>query len=119
MASKEYTKNEFIKMKNELDLVERIPCSTADNEKYAQMLERYESLPNGVFKYKADESNHPNSFYTVKDDAILSDSETIQYILLQQNKNLKSIRKCVIFFTVLTIISLVIGIIAVLPLLLQ
>ena len=82
-------------------------CSEEENRAYAAMLERGEPLPAGV--YQEEDiwgEGRADSFYPVLDGG-LTEAEAREYLLLRQLAQLRVIKGCVIFFTVLTALSLV------------
>lgn len=90
-------------------LLQKIDCSREDNKKYKQMLKNGEALPNGVFEYKGgiDETEGLGTFYTIyKPD--LTQEEKLEYILFKQMSMISTIKSCVVFFTAITVISMII-----------
>lgn len=103
--AKRNIEKEIFHTKLELGLIQKIPCSKEDNEKYYETIKRGEGLPEGVC-----EDDYTETFYTLcKPD--LTHEQRQEYILLRQYEKIKTIKNCVVFFTVLTIISLVASII--------
>lgn len=72
-------------------------------------------LPKGI---QMDQTVDPSlaSFYVLYDSG-LSDDEKKEYIQLKQLSYVKTIKNCAVFFTALTIITLVLGLIILLVLL--
>ena len=90
-------------------LLQKINCSREDNKKYKKMLKNGEPLPNGVFEYKdgIDETDGMGTFYTIyKPD--LTQEEKLEYILFKQMSMIRTIKSCVVFFTIVTVISMII-----------
>lgn len=90
-----------------MKFLQKIDCSKEENREYSNILKNGGSLPEGVCQYKDSITGEPlHEFYTVYDSG-LSDSEKQEYIQYQSLLHLKTIKNCVVFFTVLTVISLV------------
>ncbi len=88
--------------------LQKVDCSREDNKKYNQMLKNGEALPNGVFEYKNEGNEGWGIFYTIyKPD--LTHEEKLEYILFKQTGMIRTIKNCVIFFTVITILSMFIN----------
>ena len=108
-------KNELYQLRFENDLLQKIYCSDADFKKYLQMLKNGEKLPDGVFQ-ESSEYGQSISFYTIY-ESDLTEAEKSEYLLLKQLvaiDHIRTIKNCVVFFTVLAIISLVLSFIAIL-----
>jgi len=106
-------RNELQQLRFDLGFLQKIDCTKEENNTYKKMLKNKESLPNGVCQYR-DSSGTYDSFFTVWDSG-LTDAEKQAYIqyqelLLIKNTNtlIYKIKNCVVFFTVLTVISLII-----------
>lgn len=83
-------------------LLQKIDCSNEENKKYSQMKKNNEPLPSGVYEYEME-----NIFYTeYKPD--LTQEEKLEYIAFKQLKMINTIKNCTVFFTVLTVVSLLI-----------
>ena len=104
-------RKELENMQFDIGLLQKIDCSKEDNKKYKKMLKNGESLPEGVFQYMTEDTGYPlDTFYTVyKPD--LTDAEKQEYILHKQYLDIRTIRRCIVFFTALTVISLLLNII--------
>lgn len=94
--------------KFEFGLLQKIPCSKEENKEYQQLLKNGESLPDGVFAYVYDNGEvSTTDFYTVYEPK-LTDEEIKEYLMYKQISMIKTIKNCVLFFVILTIISMVI-----------
>lgn len=92
----------------DVNLLQKIDCSKEDNKKYKQMLQNGENLPQGVFEYKYELDNAgTGDFYTIHKPE-LTPEERLEYITFKQLKMLNTIKNCVVFFSTLTVISMVI-----------
>lgn len=94
-------------MKIEEGFLNEIPCTTAENVNYRKMLDEGRPLPDGVYEYESDGPS-VRCFYMIEEPE-LTEREFNELATLKQLKLLTTIKKCVVFFTVLTIISLVLG----------
>ena len=112
MANSKSDVKEIIRdLKEELLLVQKIDCTKEENKIYREMLKRGEPLPEGVYKYEDSIGNDDLGFYTLYIPE-MSSEETKEYILLKQYTELRTIKRCMIFFTVLTVISIVLSLFA-------
>lgn len=98
-------RNELREYKFDFDLLQKIPCSKEENQSYAKLIKDGQPLPNGVYRYKDGDGKETDSFYTVY-ESDLTPEETAQFLTLKKLRMLKTIKNCVVFFTVLTVISI-------------
>lgn len=92
-------------MKYGIDLCEKTDCSDEENAIYERMSKQGE-LPADIIK------GDGGYFYKVK--PLYNTPEELQeYCTLMQTKYLHTIKNCVVFFTTLAVISLVISFLAV------
>lgn len=96
----------------ELQLLQRIDCSKEENKKFKELLKQGQELPNGIYRYKTENGEELDLFYTIHKPTELNSEDRMEYILLKQFQQMKTIKNCVLFFTVLTVISLVITFLA-------
>ena len=107
--------NNLIKVKDELKiykcdfgLAEKIPCSDEQNQTFMQILASGGQLPPNVHRYKnPDTGELYNEFYFFN-ECDLTESELQEFLTYKKLKLINTIKNCAVFFTVLTIISLVI-----------
>ena len=93
--------------KFEFDLLQKIPCTKQENKEYQQLLKNGGTLPEGIFAYVYDTGEASTSaFYTIY-ETDLSESEIREYLTYKQLSLIKTIKNCILFFTVLTIIGMV------------
>ena len=104
---------ELEELKRKLGVLEEVDCSDSETEEYRKMLQAGMPLPEGVLRRNPDSSVEFAMFYTVKKTE-LSGEEMAEYLQYKQLCTLITVKKCVVFFTVLTIISLICSAIAVL-----
>ena len=89
-------------------LLQKIDCSKEENKQYMQLINEGGALPEGVYRDVDLDGIELETFYTVYDPQ-LTEKEQQEYIALMQYEELKTIRKCVVFFTVLASIAAAIG----------
>ena len=93
--------------KFEFDLLQKIPCTKQENKEYQQLLKDGGTLPEGIFAYVYDTGETSTSdFYTIY-ETDLSESEIREYLTYKKLSLIKTIKNCVLFFTILTIIGMV------------
>lgn len=93
-------------LKESLGLREKVSCTLEENEAYAELLKNGQPLPEGVEQDDPNDKPEYASFH-VPQETTLSREELAEYISLKQLKLLTTVKNCVVFFTVLTILSLV------------
>ena len=93
--------------KFEFDMLQKIPCSEQENKEYQKLLNDGGVLPEGVFAYVySNGETSKTEFYTIC-ETDLSESEVAEYLTYKKLSLLRTIKNCVMFFTVLTIIGIV------------
>ena len=92
--------------KIEFDLLQKIPCTKEENKKYRKMVEANQTLPAGVYSDDDEVDVTLMEFYTIYEPD-LSDAEIQEYLTYKQLSLIRTIKNCVVFFTVLTIIGLI------------
>ena len=94
----------LLQLKHENDLCLEVDCSEEENQKYKD----YEELPANIGR-REDVNGVPSytKFYKIV-PLDISHEEVQEYCALKQTKYLKTIRNCVVFFTALTVVSLLI-----------
>ena len=89
-----------------LEDMQRVYCSREENAEYRKMLKNEQPLPQNVY-----ESDNAGEFYTLQSQG-LTQEEIEEFIKLKQLKLLNTIKNCVVFFTTLTVIGLIITFLA-------
>lgn len=92
----------------EHDILQKIPCSAKENRMCEELLKSGGTLPKGVYAYEYDSGTSVNEFYTIY-EADLTENELKEYLAYKQLALLHTIKNCVVFFTVLTVIGIVAG----------
>ncbi len=96
----------LLELKYESGLCQEIDCTEEENKMFSELLKNKESLPVDIAQYTEGDGAKRDKFYRVVPLEITS--EKIQeYCALRNAKNIKTIKNCVAFFTVITIISLI------------
>jgi len=89
-----------------------VDCSDDENAKYSLMKRNGESLPERVRQYKDPKTDkYVDRFYYLIDSK-LSDSERLEYLRYLELERIETIKNCVVFFTVLAVVSMILGLIA-------
>ena len=96
------TLNEF---KENFNLIQKIPCTKDENIRYTQMQKSGQTLPEGVHAYEYSTVDGYAEFYTVYIPD-LTPAEVQEYLTFKKLAMLNTIKNCVLFFTILTIIGL-------------
>lgn len=100
-------RNELRLYKFEFDLLQKIPCSKQENKECQKLLKEGNNLPEGVFAYVYDNGETSTTeFYTIY-ETDLTESEITEYLTYKKLSLIKTIKNCIMFFTVLTIIGMV------------
>lgn len=89
---------------------EKILCSEEDSIRYRELLEKGEPMPDGIMIQTDEEGS--TVFYEWRENQ-LTDAEWREYLAIKQYLELKTIRKCVVFFTALAVIALILGAISI------
>ena len=106
---------ELEQLKYDLGILEKDDCYGKEDEEYRALLAQGKPLPDGVIRTNPDSSPEYAAFHRIKKTS-LSASELSDYIQYKQLRTLMTIKNCVVFFTVLTVISLACGVISILTL---
>lgn len=92
--------------KCQYDLTQKIPCSEKENAQYQKIVEAGGTLPEDIHPYIYDDDVvSKTEFYTLYEPD-LTEKETQEYLTYRKLEFLRTIKNCVLFFTVLTIIGL-------------
>ena len=88
-------------------MLQKIPCNKHENKKYQEILKNGGTLPNDVYAYVYDNGETSTTeFYTIY-ETDLTESEIREYLTYKQLNLIRTIKNCVMFFTVLTIIGMI------------
>ena len=109
-------KEKLINWRIKNDLVNKIMCSSSEEDKYLDLLNQGKPLPKGI--YSKEYSDEVVFFSILESDDITSE-EMIELISHIQLAYTKTIKNCLKFFVILTSISLGLALISILLLLTQ
>ena len=88
------------------DLMQKIPCTKQENTQYAKLVKEGGALPEGVFPYAYDSGDISNTeFYTIYEPD-LTREEKEEYLIYKKLSYLRTIKNCMVFFVVLTVLSI-------------
>lgn len=111
MAKKVDLREELRDYRFEFDFLQKIPCNEQENKLYQNLLENGQELPEGIYRYlHLDYENPTTEFYKIY-ETDLTESERKEYLAYKQLSFIKTIKKCVLFFTSMAITGIVIYII--------
>lgn len=100
-------RNELRYHKFEFGLLQKIPCSKKENREYKKILKDGGTLPDGVYAYRYDDGRtSTEEFYTIY-ETDLTEQEITEYLTYKKLSLLRTIKNCVLFFTVITITAMV------------
>lgn len=92
-------KQELAELQFKMGLIRREDCTAEENIEYIKLYNAGGDLPKGVYKYE-DQA----AFYRAQET--LTPEERMEYAALKQYKMVRTIKNCVVFFTVLAAIGL-------------
>lgn len=95
-------RRELNQMQFDLNFLQKADCSNSENQKYLNDKKSGNPLPSNVTPSR----ENPNKFYTVKDSGLTEDERRL-YIELKKLEHIKTIKNCVLFFTVTAVIGLI------------
>ena len=91
----------------EFNLLQDVACTKKENAEYAELVKAGEELPEGVHAYVDPDGEVSDKVFYRVCAADLTEGERNEYFALTRLSLLKTIKKCVMFFTILAIIGLV------------
>ena len=98
----------MLELKYESELCQEVDCTEEENKKFSEMLAHKEELPTDVIQRQTSYGAKLDEFYRVI-PLPLSSEDLLQYCALKNMKNIKTIKNCVVFFTVIAILSLTVS----------
>lgn len=81
-------------------------CTGEENARYLEMIKNGETVPDNVGRYLDENEQSTDTFFIIKNDD-MTHEQRMEYLSMKQHEELVSIRKCMVFFTVLTILGLI------------
>ena len=101
-------KEDYTKLKLYLGILEEQPCTEEESEQYKKLLQAGQSLPPNV--HSVDPYNDGDiecfTFYTLEETK-LSPEDQEKYVQYKQLRTLITIKNCMLFFTILSITSII------------
>ena len=97
-------KKEFVQLRYEFGVLEQNDCTEEQNAQYRQLAKENKPLPARVYCKNSDPTYEYSQFYAVS-EMDLTPEQLNEYLQYKQLKTLTSIKKCMVFFTVLTLCS--------------
>ncbi len=95
-------------------LKKRIPCTWEENQTFQNMVKAGQALPEGVQPYIYDTGEVSNTSFYRPYEADLTEAEIREYLQYKQLAMVRTIKNCVLFFTITAIVGLSLSLIAVL-----
>lgn len=100
-------RRELNQMQIDLNFLQKTDCSNSENQKYLNDQKNGNQLPKNVIQYRSTSTGeYLNEFYTVKDSGLTEDERRL-YIELKKLEHIKTIKNCILFFTVTAVIGLI------------
>ncbi len=100
-------RNELRAYKFEFDLLQKIPCTKKENKEFEKLLSDGGTLPEGVYPYIYDDGQESTTaFYTVYEPD-LTEAEKNEYLTYRKLSMINTIKSCIFFLTVLTVLGMV------------
>ena len=112
MSDSKSIKEQLDEYRLKYDLYDQRLCTDEENEEYRKLLKQGEKLPDDVYPLDSDWRNVNNSGKTEFCRLIrpeLTQEEITEYLMYKKLDMLKTIKNCVVFFTVLTIIGIILS----------
>lgn len=100
-------RNKLRAYKFEYDLLQDIPCTNQENIEYQKVLKEGGTLPKGVHPYVYDTGEVSQTEFCTTYKSDLTESEINEYLIYKQLSFIKTIKNCVLFFTISAIIGIV------------
>lgn len=97
-------REELARLKYELGIEEFVYCSPEEQEEFKKLRKENKPLPEGV------KIDAVNNFYRY--ETRLTPEEIKELLLYRQTKYLRIIKNCVLYFTILSIVALILTILA-------
>ena len=99
-------KREYCGKLAQLGILNKIPCGDEESKRFEEL--KTEDLPEDVFSIRPADASGKTLFFRYSD---VPDPEINNKLLLINADNIKTIKNCVIFFTVIAVIGLVLAVV--------
>ena len=96
---------DFLKLMHDFDLFQKVDCTEEENAQFREAIKHHKEIPFDVLQYEEYGAKIDRFYRVVPLD--VNNEEFQKYCSLKQLKFLRTIKNCVVFFTILTVISLV------------
>lgn len=103
-------KEKLLQCKFEANIFQKIDCSITEDKEFKDLLNSNQRLPDGIYEYVDADGTKMGKFYR-RYETDLNQDELNLLLNLKQISYLKSIKNSMIFFVVLTVISLLCSIV--------
>ena len=101
-------KRELDRYRLKYDLYEKALCSQKENQEYKDLLKQGKRLPEDI--YPVGDFNDSEFYRLVRPE--LTQEEIAEYLMYKKLDMLKTIKNCIVFFTVLMIIGIFLFVLA-------
>ena len=91
----------------DFDILQKIPCTEKENKEYKQLVKAGKPLPKDIYPFGYDSDTPSDSEFYKLYVSDLSDAELAEYLTYKKLSMLKTIKNCLLFFTILTIIGII------------
>ncbi len=81
-------------------------CTEEENARYLEKIKNGETVPDNVGRYLDENEQPTDNFYIIEKDD-MTHEQRMEFLAMKQHEELVSIRKCMVFFTVLAILGLI------------
>ena len=92
-------------------LRQKIFCSIKENKEYLKLVKSGGSLPDGIYRSVWESGMESDEFYMV-DEPELTEAQLHEYLTYKQLDMIRTIKNCVVFFTTITVIGMVLAFLA-------
>ncbi len=99
-------KEELDSYRIDFNIWEKIPCTKQESQKYKKILAEGGTLPKWIYREEYEEGLSTEEFFNIH-KSNLSEEEIKEYLMYKKLSMIRTIKNCVVFFTVLTVIGLI------------
>ncbi len=92
--------------RHDYELIKTKPCTEVENAEFEKIIKEGGALPKNVYPFYVGDEPSTNRFYVVI-DTDLTEDEKQEYLTYKRLNYLKTIKNCVVFFTISAIVGLV------------
>ena len=107
MAEINNLRNKLRSHKLEYGLIRQNPCTEKENKVCQKILKSGGSLPEGIYPYVYEGGEVSETDFCTISEPDLTEAEIREYLTYKQLHMIKTIKNCVLFFTVLTVLSVI------------